>query len=219
MRGVDELTQQQGKKVGLEKKISPERSAQEPYLIVEVGSGHSPFLADAPEDYLEAFRNDPNVRFVALDSDEEELGYGKDKMRERKDFVSMEATGRIEYRHAFGEQLPFGRNAIAELIFKNVMGVEELSPRRKAGMIDEAARVLRPGGIMKIVEQYSPQEARKADVEHYVSTMVPVVFEKVGESEAAGIFDEREMDRRMLMPSNRVQRDAFILRFRKKAGI
>src|SRR3989344_691145 len=193
-----------------------ERGAQEPYLIVEVGSGDSPFLVDAPEDYLTQFRNDPNARLIALDSDEGELDLGRERMRKKKDIRTMEAADRIEFRKAYGEQLPFENNAISELVLKNVMGDEEIFPGRKARMIDEAARTLKPGGILKIIEQYTPKEARKVDVEHYISTAVPVVFEKVEGTETAGMFDEREMDRRMLTPTQRVKPDAFILRFRKK---
>ena len=197
-------------------KRSPESIRQEPYLIVEVGSGNSPFLVDAPKEYLAQFRNNPNVRLVALDSDEGELDLGREEMRKKREMRNMEAAGRIEFRKAYGEQLPFEDNSISELVLKNVMGDEEIFPGRKARMVDEASRTLRPSGILKIIEQYTPKEAREVDVEHYISTAVPVVFEKVEGSETAGMFDEREMDRRMLTPTERVKPDAFILRFRKK---
>lgn len=190
------------------------------YLIVEVGSGDNPYWIGTTEEYRERFRENPNVRYIGIDDDEWQLRYGKNLLERKDDEYDLQKTGRLHYIKAEGQRLPFADNSIAEIIFRNVMGDDEnITPRKKIQMMDEAARTLKPGGILKIIEQYTPQEARKLDMEDYIATMRHGVFERIGESETAGITDEREMDRRMTTPAKGIERDAFIIRFRKKASV
>lgn len=204
----------------LDKKASLERDKQEPYLIVEVGSGDSPFLLQTSEDYRERFRKNPSVRYIGVDRDEAELRYGKNLVERKDDKIDLDLdkTGRVHYVNSKGELLPFAANSISELILKNVISDKDISPRKKIGMIHEAARVLKPGGVMKIIEQYIPRFARAHDVGDYLDTVLRGTFEPVRSYETTGIFDERETDRLMMTPSKSVKHDSFILRFRKKAA-
>ncbi len=137
---------------------SPERMKEE--LIVEVGCGVRPLLEDFTSEYLAVFKNDPNLRIVAIDIDEEDI-------REAKSFFDdvvsekfgPEASARVSFIRASGDMLPFRDGSVSEITFTSTLGDPRIGIDVRENMIREAKRVLKIGGTLKIVELITPAVA------------------------------------------------------------
>ncbi|RJQ35273.1 class I SAM-dependent methyltransferase [Candidatus Parcubacteria bacterium] len=194
---------------GLERQRGPE-SKKEEYIIVEIGSGASPYI-DSPElskEYIDKLKEDESIYFIATDDSGGSLGTGRnwfrlnDEMRERE----LEKTGRVHFVLASGHQLPFRDNSVAEVIFRNVLGDPEA--RKPLEMMREAERVLKVGGVLKVIEMYTPHIARQNM--DFLSRARSL--ERLPDAEKTGFVDETAIDEAM----TRERAAAFVARFRKK---
>ena len=192
---------------GLEGQRGPE-SKKEEHIIVEVGGGMLPYI-DSPElssKYIKQFKEDASIYFIATDHSGGALKTGRDRFRQRDDMRELEKTDRVHFVLASGSMLPFRDGSVTEVIFRNVLGDPET--RDPLEIMLEAERVLKVGGILKVIETYTPYVAkRRID---YLSLVKS--FERLPDKEKTGFVDETETDRAML----RNFPTGFIARFRKR---
>ncbi len=135
---------------------SAEKEAE--HLIVEVGCGGYPHLWTFSDDHKQLIKNDESVRYIGIDIDEEDLRSGKRGAEARADTSGLPGE-RMHFVRADGEKLPLKDAVVSELIIRNVLGDPETHELSKLWMLDEAARVLKIGGILTISEQYTPKVA------------------------------------------------------------
>lgn len=162
--------------------------AGENTLIVEIGAGRSLHIQYAPETYLKEFEEHPSVKYYAIDWMEDRIEDGQnnaavlhtDAARERIHFLALDGT-----------RLPFKNASVTEVIMENVLGGGTSVPD---GLIEEAARVLKQGGLLKIVDYYTPWLADKATT--YMNSY-PGAFVPVSESEAKPPIDETSLNQRI----------------------
>ena len=191
---------------GLERQRGPE-SKKEEYIIVEVGSGGLPYI-DSPRvsaGYAQRFRDDASIYFIATDHSGGALAAGRDSFKAHS-VNQLDKTGRVHFVIASGSYLPFRDASVSEVILRNVLGDQET--KEPLEMMREVERVLKVGGILKVIEMYTPQVARlKMDYLSRVKTL-----ERLPDAEKTGFMDETETDRAMLRNSP----TGFVARFRKK---
>ena len=115
--------------------------------------------------------------------------------------------------------MPFRDASVSEIIFRNVLGDPEILDVRY--MIKEAARVLKHGGIVKVIEQYSPEAAINYRNQSRVGLFMNWrdMFEPVHEAAGVGFVDETSIDKKMeefKFNKKGTGSEAFVIRFRKK---
>jgi len=192
---------------GLERQHGPE-SKKEKYIIVEIGSGTQPYInrPEISDKYLKKFRRDASLYYFGLDTSGGAMGVGRSNFKRRDIGYNLEKTDRVNFVLASGSQLPFRDDTVSEVIFRNVLGDPEAN--NILGMMQDAERVLKVGGILKVIETYTPQVARRSI--SYLSRVKS--FEQLSDAEKAGFVDETEIDEEMV----RDHAGGFVVRFRKK---
>ena len=192
----------------LVKKKDSIEAKKEKTAIVEVGAHIAPLLGFVPEDFAQAFNADPSLHFFAIDINEREVRRG----RENAEASTMGLKERVHFVQAQGQELPFADASVAEVIFRNVMGRSIDIPHL---LLQEAARVLKANGVLKIIETYAPFEAR--DAIHYLEHGLKDVFQRVDADNAATPIDERSFDESIMgNPVGAPRADRLILYFKKK---
>lgn len=138
-------------------------------VIAEVGVGSEPFFVNADR----KIQNDE--RYVGIDvpgSSMERPWLGKKTAQENfkeireSEEVQKKVRGKMDLLVASGEHLPFADGNVDEVVFKNVFsapgvymaGGENKARQSKQGFINEAARVLKKGGRITIIEQSGTTE-------------------------------------------------------------
>ena len=192
---------------GLESQRGPE-SKKEEYIIVEVGSGGHPYINNPKlsQEYLERFRKDASIYYIATDNSGGALEAGREEFKESTPSHELDKTNRIHFVLALGSQLPFKDESVSEIIFRNVFGNPDVS--NTVEMIQEARRVLKPKGIIKIIEQHMPQIATGSM--EYLSELKS--FERVEDAKETGFVDETTIDQELITGYE----SGFVARFRKR---
>src|SRR3989344_130686 len=194
----------------------------DPYLMVEIGASSTPLLRSAAllsDVHRDLFRNQPNLQYFAVDIDEVELDRGQ------KEIATLEQAGQLlpgQIRYVTVKEedstLPFENNSVSEVIFKNTMGAGYIKIQKRQEMLHEAARILKPGGLLKIFEIYTPPAATKegGPIEYIRKNMTDVFEEpQVGDMD---LINHEFLDK-MLLDKLSDYEKRFVLRFRKKTGI
>lgn len=204
--------------------IKPQRQGkekQEDFIVVEIGSASVPLLQSAvltSELHAGLYGNYPNMKYFAVDINENELKDGKTETSivER---IGRLQEGQLHYVKAKGEQLPFANHSVSQVIMKDVAGAAYLPGNSRHQMVLEAARVLKPGGLLKIFETYTPRASE--DIIKYIQQDLTNVFEEPDTGDIA-LFNEDFLDNELLkqIPSSRVFEsydDKLVRRFRRKS--
>ncbi len=173
-------------------------------FIVEVGSGAAPLMFNPSADYSTQFNNTPSVHYIAVDLSEDRVKEARENMR-----VLGRSKERVHHIRANGEHLPFPNNSVSELILKNVLGGGTHRPKP---ILRESARVLKKGGILKIIETYEPWAATEAL--KYLRDELEHVFREVDGAEGKTPLDEKGLDTK-IMASTVGSPDRFIKYFQK----
>ena len=161
-------------------------------------------------------RENPNIRYVGVDLNHTFLGIGK-ALQVSEDVRAGHAPNeRIHYVNATGGALPFADNSVSELVLKNVLGHDKIWDAVRMLVLYEAGRVLKQGGLLKIIEQYTPDVARN-DIREYLSAMRDgsLGFEQVDEGSEPR---ERDFDSHMYESPDAAP-SSFILRFQKRPTV
>lgn len=140
-------------------------------LIVEVGSGSLPVVADKYGAYRDLFDENTSARYIGIDLDPSELAHGK-TLQERNDMEQQRAhNDRISYVNAHAESLPIQDASVDELILRNVLGDPDIPVEEKHAALHEAARVLKKNALLKVIEVYTPLMVHEDDLFTYMETM------------------------------------------------
>jgi ubiquinone/menaquinone biosynthesis C-methylase UbiE len=186
------------------------------YVILEIGGGKYPLPFDAPDSYREWMQKNPNARYISADINLENLQKGRASQQGKDQERGIPVTERVGYIQAAGTELPIADASISELVLKNVLGDPSIWSAVKLLMLHEANRVIRPGGLFKVIEQESPDFARQEDLRRFILDMRKRLF--VLESEFARPLHERDFDAHMHQSSSAAP-SSFILRLRKKISV
>jgi hypothetical protein len=90
---------------------SGENQSKDRFLTVEIGTSQNP-ISSYSEDRWEDFMNDPNVRYVGIDINEEDI----------RKVASHSWDNRKKFTVADGEQLPLKDEIADEVVLANVFG-------------------------------------------------------------------------------------------------
>ncbi len=183
------------------------------YLIVEIGSGKYPLPLDVPESYREWMNKNPSIRYVGVDINFGKLQQGRASQENKDREHGIPAHERVSYVKATGTELPFANNAVSELVLKNVLGDPGIWVAIKMLILQEASRVLKPSGLLKIIEQETPDVAREEDLRRFIIEMRNHAFTLESPSIRRPPH-EKDFDPHM-HESHDARPSSFILRLRK----
>ncbi len=198
------------------------------HLIVEVGSGLSPLPTSVPESYRRWMHENKGVRYVGIEPVDLHLKIGRDLtegMDQRQvgdplGGMGIGTTERIEFEAGDAEHLRFEDGSVSQIIFRNVFGYGVIKLEKRLAMLEEASRVLKPGGALIIVEQYTPAVARDQKIMASIARLAQKEFEYVGAHERTPL--ERDVDEHFLSygkdwPDEKKRgQGKFVLRLRKR---
>jgi ubiquinone/menaquinone biosynthesis C-methylase UbiE len=176
-------------------------------IIVEVGAGRSLHMQADPDSYMEAFERNTSVQYYALDWMPDVIDEGKQNARA---LHTETANKRIHFLRCDCRHMPFKNQSVAEVIMENVLGGGTSVPSE---LIEEAARVLKRDGVLKIVEYYEPWEAKNGPLQYMES--YPGAFVPVDEHEVKTPIDESSLNKKMREQTTFQNTDGFILYFRR----
>lgn len=180
-----------------------------PYLVVEIGFGKDPLPATmgSADPYRKYLRDNADIHYFGLEKDPDRFAQGRGKQEMADQVRHFDKDERLTLLNQSGEQLPFQENCVAEVVMRDVLSDTDIPRAEKIKMVREAARVLRPGGILRVIERISPlpQENIRFLIE---SADVPP-------EEAESISNEStSLDMKMLEPMRYPA--AYVLYFRKR---
>ncbi len=151
-------------------------------LIVEVGSGSLPLFTDSQSEYRDTF-DGSSARYIGIDLDFSELTHGKELQSRSDADAGRETNKNISYVQAKAEALPLRNESVDEFLLRNVLGDPDIPVEEKRKAINEAARVMKPGGILKIIEVYTPLMVYEDEMFEYIGGMEGRPFEELTEAE------------------------------------
>lgn len=126
----------------------PFENPSEPQIIVDIGSGSHPLGLDINE--LEKLKN---KIYLALDID-------KNALLNNKEFIKRFKVNPKEayYILARGEKIPLVNESVDEVFLGNFLGIPYLDEKIKLAVLEECFRILKPEGLLKVFEAYTPPE-------------------------------------------------------------
>lgn len=139
---------------------------EEKKIILEIGTGDSPIVGHS-KGVGKDIRDDEQKFYIALEETEEIKGAAK-KSRNR------EWQGDHNLRTLFiqGDAIraPFKNNSVNEVILRSVLGDPD-NRFSSHSIVAEIHRILKPKGVLTIVELYTPEVAKsffkKSDIDIY----------------------------------------------------
>jgi SAM-dependent methyltransferase len=153
-------------------KEKEQNSEKLPYYILDLGSGLTPALVHSEKEISEFVKNTNRI-FIGLDIDKKEIETGKGVLNGRLDLVhqAQEAQGRTCY--ILGDtsvniknlSLPFRNNSINEVFTCNLM--TSRAPNF-TDMVQEIKRILKSGGLLKIIETYGAFPGDYEDIRNWL---------------------------------------------------
>ena len=155
------------------------------HIIVEVGCGTAPYIMDLSANYRKWLHADPSRRYIGLDIDDADLVIGKMiGTNIHSQILGIDKPKRVDFVQADGTKLPFADGFVSEVIFKNVAGDDQIDPQKRLEMLREAARVLKPGGVMHLIEQFTPDVFQNSTLlQDEISRMLASEFVSVRKKE------------------------------------
>ncbi len=193
-------------------------------LIVEIGCGEQPFLQDASDEYRERFKNNPALRYIGVDISEEALRTGREVSRQVDVRRGNATADRLDLVRASAESLPFADDSAEEVVLRNVLGDPDIDVEVKQRAIGEAVRILRTGGALRVIEQYTPMLVHIEDTLHYIRNLHGGIMEELTQDEENELpSHEKETDvlmtRHVKGVSYELSGTPFVARFRKKESV
>lgn len=131
------------------------RPGQAP-LVIEVAAGTGRFSTFVRDNW-------PGANLVITDLSPFYLLKARENMAywERMTDTKKTKMGSVRYIHAAGEDIPF-RDASVDVLY-NIYLFHELPPQARKDVVDEAARVLKPGGLFVITDSVQMGDRLKLD--------------------------------------------------------
>jgi ubiquinone/menaquinone biosynthesis C-methylase UbiE len=195
---------------------SPSLEKTKEHVILEIGSGIYPMLSGeaTPDSYREWVKKRPDVRHIALDRERFYTSLARAIYAEDPGVVAAGVEDRTSFVRADGTHLPFADESIEEVILRNTLGFRDIAITERMGMLHEAARVLRQGGLISIFEQYTPEVARHVGVQETVDMLLRSGFEPAAPDTLEPL--QQEIDTHMLTTNSPEGKEPFVLRLRKR---
>ena len=129
-----------------------------PYLVVEVGFGKEPLPATmgAADPYRKYLKDNADIHYFGLEKDSDRFAHGRSKLELADQIRRFDKDERLTLINQSAEQLPFQENCVAEVVMRDVLSDTDIPRAEKIKMVREEARVLRPEGILRVIERISP---------------------------------------------------------------
>lgn len=200
----------------IRRKIEQKEEPHE-HLIVEVGSG---ILEESDEpaywnkvspEYWEWFENTTNARFVGIDIREENLARAK---------AETPQHNRISFLRARAEALPLEDGSVQEMILKNVLGDPDIAVETKHAALIEAARVVKKGGTLRVVETFTPVMVHEDNLYAYIDDMDGAPFTRFNDEEDRTVsLHEKSADAQLMRDEAAADTmklgQSFVIRYRR----
>ncbi len=98
--------------------------------------------------------------YIGIDANYEDLNYGKNLFNERK--KKLEINTDSYFLNADAQHIPIKHESVDEVVASNVFGSAKLLiPDVALHIVKNIRTVLKNGGVVKIVESYTPQSMSK----------------------------------------------------------
>jgi ubiquinone/menaquinone biosynthesis C-methylase UbiE len=163
-------------------------------LIVELGSGSLPVVAEKTAEYRDLFDADKNARYIGIDLNHDVLSHGR-ALQMRNDAESgRPENDRISYVNARAESLSLKDASVDELILRNVLGDPDIPVEEKRATLNEVARVLKKDALLKVIEVYTPLMVYEDDLFAYIDAMDGHLLRDVSAEETGLGETERRAD-------------------------
>src|SRR3990167_5843966 len=129
-----------------------------PYLVVEIGSGEEPLPATLGtiDPYRKHLRDNPDIHYFGVEKNSHRMDKGRGKLAMMDQVRGWDPDERVKFLNQSGEKLPFPPESVAEVILRDVLSDPDIKAPEKTKMLNEAARILRPEGILRVIERISP---------------------------------------------------------------
>lgn len=150
MGGLDAIPQAQKSPEELDK-----------YIVVEIGCGVRPSIINRLESEIKKFHENPNHWYFGVDVNEGDVADAKEGLEFWKEENSSEGAERIKFIKASGTNLPFKSATVSEVVFENVMGDPRIHVEDRKQMLQEALRILKEGGEMRMLEDTTPAVSQR----------------------------------------------------------
>lgn len=191
-------------------------------LFIEIGCDFRTILEDFSPEYLQKFRLNSNLRYVGIDIDERSVQKSDKYFQENLAAkFGQEAAQRVSFVRASGDNLPFTDESTAEVVFTNLIGLSSVPIYTRKEMLKEAFRVLKPGGILKVVETISPAALRRDGLSTVIEDIfgAPMQLNRPRSIDAGlALSNEDETHDAQIFSDRRRWRGAFIARVVKPAA-
>ena len=154
----------------LEVTSSGPEKVPEDYLILDVGHGILSAISTANEASLREFKSNPRMLYSGIEQDPavtEEAAYAVAAIR----LNDEKAMQRVCFMRGDGTRIEVLDNHVSQLILRNVLGATGISLATKQAMLREAFRVLKPGGVLSIVEDNTPEHTKEDGLIDFAKTV------------------------------------------------
>lgn len=118
-------------------------------IIVDVGAGLSPLSW-----YFSEIKELKNKTYLAIDVNDEYLRLNRDAINSLKTF--LEEPLEAFYLLAKGENILLKSGSVDEVFLGNFLGIPNLDEKIKLAVLGECFRILKPEGLLKVFENYTP---------------------------------------------------------------
>lgn len=184
-------------------------------IIVEIGAGRGSLVGSAAvlsEVHAALFKAEPGLRCFAVDINQDDVKAGKEHTR-LLELQGVLPEGKVIHVQSDGSRMPFLKSgSVSEVMMKNILGADYLPAGSRENMIHEAARILKPGGLLKVFETATPKKADK--MLDYLRKDSREMFEEP-QADDLDLINSDFMDRILLDKLPSVE-EKFTCRFRRR---
>jgi ubiquinone/menaquinone biosynthesis C-methylase UbiE len=121
------------------------------HAVLDIGCGTGTLL-------LHCKRQHPDVSATGIDPDPKALARARKK--------AERAALSVKFDHGYGDALPYDDGSF-DRVFCSMM-LHHLDPPDKAALLAEAARVLKPGGRLELVDFVGPQDVERGVLQRWL---------------------------------------------------
>ncbi len=121
-------------------------------IILEIGVGEKPFPTVGKRQLSE---NECYIGVYLYGDYKSTLANAKDRIKKHEGLDKRN----VHLVKADGRGLPLRTESVDEIVFCNVFGYEKIPPQNRIQMTQDATRVLKIGGVLTVVETYTPWES------------------------------------------------------------
>lgn len=193
---------------------------KEKKVIMEIGHGGMPIYQEDRYGILkkDIKENEYYIGIDLLDSPSEavKVNFPKlspDVLKEvaQEDIKRENVKGKIGFVVGSGENLPLSDKSVDRIIFKDVFGFNKVKGLKK-NFLDESLRVLKEGGEIEIIEEYSPDVASGIimdELENENSGLNLDKFITIERGEHGKLKSEREINKEELLSEIKLDKEGF----------